>query len=101
MDWLAKSFSERDASPAADSEGFCRGPLRLWVPALGAESPLHEGSCCSPGDLGSSLMRTTDTEGDEVRADALDCGTTGVMVMEVFLSSTLASGNRGAPDDTP
>lgn len=56
----------------------------------GPASPLHEGSCCSPGDLGSSLMRTTDTDGDAVRDeedDEVEEGptATGVMVMALFL----------------
>lgn len=69
----------------------------------GPASPLHEGSCCSPGDLGSSLMRTTDTDGDAVRdeeEDEVEEGptATGVMVMALFRSRTLVSGRRGEPD---
>lgn len=98
-----------EAIPAAVSAGDAE--LRS-VFDDGPTSPLHEGSCCSPGDLGSSLMRTTDTEGDAVRDEEEDDveegpAPTGVMVMALFLPDksdasptaprrTLAEGNGEA-----
>lgn len=115
MERFAKSFRDLEASPAAVSAGDTE--LRS-VFDDGPASPLQEGSCGSPGDLGSSLMRTTDTEGDAVRDDEEDeeevgPAPTGVMVMALFLpdksdasptaprrtrSRTLVSGRRGEPD---
>lgn len=100
MERFAKSFRDLEASPAAVSAGDTE--LRS-VFDDGPASPLQEGSCGSPGDLGSSLMRTTDTEGDAVRDDEEDeeevgPAPTGVMVMALFRSRTLVSGRRGEPD---
>lgn len=100
MERFAKSFRDLEASPAAVSAGDAE--LRS-VFDDGPASPLQEGSCGSPGDLGSSLMRTTDTEGDAVRDDEEDeeevgAAPTGVMVMALFRSRTLVSGRRGEPD---
>lgn len=98
IDRFAKSFRDLEARPAADSAG----DVELRRIPLGdgtASPPVHdEGIWESPGDLGSSLMRTTDTWGDAVRDEEDEGAPTGVMVIALFRSRTLASGSRGDPD---
>lgn len=93
IDRFAKSFRDLEARPAAVSAGELRSP--------GEGSPPVQETWASPGDLGSSLTRTTDTWGEAVREDDEEDdegAPTGVMVMALFRSRTLASESRGDPD---